>query len=144
MDLMFNVRYRNIGLFGFPYYFFFEMLGAVIEFVGYPLMIGSFILGIIDLKFFMLFFAVALVWGMAISVTSLALAELSYRRYPGWKAVPQLLQAAFYENFGYRQLHAFWRFKGMVRYLFGKRSEWGEQDRYKFRESNSEGRGHDE
>ncbi len=135
INMFFNLKYRNIGMIGYPYYFIFELLGAVIEFIGYPLVIMSFILGIIDLRFFLLFIAVALVWGLCISVTSLTLAELSYKRYPGRKALWQLLQAALYENFGYRQLHAYWRFKGMIRYIFGKKADWGEVHRYRFEHS---------
>ena len=134
--MLFNPRYGMIGLIGFPYYFFFELLGAVIEFLGYPLVIGSFILGIINLKFFLLFMGIAILWGLCISVTALVLAELSYRRYPGRVALWQLIQAAFYENFGYRQLHSFWRFKGMVRYLFfGRKTEWGQRLRQGFDET---------
>jgi cellulose synthase/poly-beta-1,6-N-acetylglucosamine synthase-like glycosyltransferase len=133
MSLMFNPRYKAIGMFAFPFYFIFEFVGAAIEFLGYPIVVVSFILGVIDLKFFALFAAVALLWGLFISIASLALAELSYRRYEGRYALWQLIQAAIYENFGYRQMHAFWRFKGMVRYLFGRRSGWGEQSRRSFR-----------
>ena len=35
---------------------------------------------------------------------------------------------AFLENFGYRQLTAFWRFKDFIEYIFGKRS-WGQLEK---------------
>jgi hypothetical protein len=43
----------------------------------------------------------------------------------------QLMIAALLENFGYRQLTAWWRFKGFVEYFTGKRA-WGKMEKKGF------------
>jgi len=125
LRMFFNPRYGTIGLIGYPYFFIFEMLGALVEFIGYPIIIICFALGIVDKSFFLLFLAVAIVWGMCISYTAVALEEVSYRRYKKRSDIWRLFAAGFLENFGYRQLHSFWRLKGMLKYIFGTKSGWG-------------------
>lgn len=132
IGMLLNPRYGRIGLVGFPYFLIFEMFGALVEFVGIPVTIACYLLGVVNLHFFLLFFAVSLVWGLGISFASIALAEMSYRRYEGWDDFLALFRAAVLENFGYRQLHAFWRLKGMVRYLFRDRHAWGSIRRTEF------------
>ncbi len=132
IKLFFNPRYGTLGLIGYPYYFIFEMIGALIEFIGYPVVIFAFILGVINMTYFLMFLAIAFVWGLCISCASLVLAEMSFQRYPEPTALRDLFIAAFFENFGYRQLHAYWRTKGMIRYLFSKNTDWGHIKRVSF------------
>ncbi|MFA5810675.1 MAG: glycosyltransferase family 2 protein, partial [Thermoleophilia bacterium] len=121
-----------LGLFGFPYFFIFELLSAPIELLGIPLIFVGYIMGTMDIPFFILFLGVAIVWGMCISSFSLLLSELSFERYRMKNAGLELFLAAFFENFGYRQLHAFWRVRGMVRYFLTRDTEWGKLDREKY------------
>jgi hypothetical protein len=44
------------------------------------------------------------------------------------KDVAILILYAFFENFGYRQLYAWWRVKGLISYLKGD-LQWGEMKR---------------
>jgi hypothetical protein len=109
------------------------MLGAVVEAVGYPVVVAAFLAGMLNTSFFILFLTVAVAWGVVISFTAVALADSSYQRYSNRGALGQLLAASALENFGYRQLHAFWRVKGMIKYAFGRRpTEWGEMKREGF------------
>jgi len=71
------------------------------------------------------------VYGSLLSVASVALEELSFRRYP---KVTDLLRLAAYgvlENFGYRQLATWWRIVGIVDYFKGKQG-WGTMKRKGF------------
>jgi len=65
-----------------PYFFFAEMLSPVVEVLGYLAMIGAFIFGIISLKFFLLFLFLAIFYGVFLSVASIFLEEMTYKRYP--------------------------------------------------------------
>lgn len=123
--LAMNPRYGSLGLFAFPYFLLFEFLGAPIEFLGIPIIIGSYAIGILDSQFFMALMIVSIVWGLCLSVGALVLAEMMYRPYPKSSDLVKLLWAAIAENFGYRQLHAYWRCRGIVRYFFGAGSSWG-------------------
>jgi len=58
------------------------------------------------------------------------LEELTFRRYDRMRDVMILILYAFLENFGYRQIHAWWRLKGLIDFLKGNKS-WGEMTRSK-------------
>ena len=45
--------------------------------------------------------------------------------------------ASLLENFGYRQMISFWRFKGIIEYYLGKR-DWGKMEKKGFEKKNEE------
>lgn len=126
-----NPRYGRIGMAAFPLYFFLEMFGPLFEAVGYLLLVFTIIIGRASFLYLLTFFIVALVLGVVLSVSALVLEELTFRRYPNKKDLFRLFWLAVLENFGYRQLTAFWRFKGFisgVRHVKG----WGKMERKGF------------
>jgi hypothetical protein len=52
------------------------------------------------------------------------LEELSFHMYPRTRDLLVLFGVAVVENFGYRQLTAFWRLQGLIRWLLGKQPKW--------------------
>jgi hypothetical protein len=62
---------------------------------------------------------------MLLSISALALEELSSRRYLHGRELARMLTAAMVENFGYRQLVSVWRTLGLLD-LARKRRTWGE------------------
>jgi cellulose synthase/poly-beta-1,6-N-acetylglucosamine synthase-like glycosyltransferase len=128
-SMVFNPAYGKLGLIIMPYYLFFEALGPCIEILGYISVFVSFFLGLLNFEFLLLFLTLAIVYGVFLSTTGVFLEELTYRRYPQWHHLFVLLMYGVLENFGYRQLSAFWRFQALIFYLQGKR-EW-EYVRYK-------------
>ncbi|MGH7771500.1 MAG: glycosyltransferase family 2 protein [Candidatus Binatia bacterium] len=120
-SLLFNPRYGNLGMFVFPYYLLFEVLGPLIEVLGYITVFISFSLGIVSADFFFLFLTLAIFYGVFLSTAGVFLEELTYRRYPQWSHLFTLLIYGVLENFGYRQLNSFWRCQGMILFLLGKR-----------------------
>ena len=129
--MMFNPKYGAVGLFAFPYFVMFELLGPFIETFGYLVVIVSFVLGILDVHFFLMFLAVAILYGMFLSIAAVLLEEISFRRYPGWIDLTKLLAYSVIENFGYRQIlsaikvKAFWD-------AIRRRRAWGEMQRRGF------------
>ena len=119
--MMFNPLYGRIGFFTLPYYLFFEMLGPIVEFLGYIIVPTSYFLGLLSLEFFILFIFLAIVYGIFLSTTGIFLEEITYKRYPGWGHLIKLLIFAVLENFGYRQITTFFRFHATLYYIFGKR-----------------------
>jgi cellulose synthase/poly-beta-1,6-N-acetylglucosamine synthase-like glycosyltransferase len=118
-------RYGVFGCVAFPYFVVFELLGPVIEIVGYACVTASAALGTLSLTFLGAFFAAAVLVGMLLSVSALALEELSSRRYLRRRELARMFTAAALENFGYRQLLNIWRTLGLVD-LTRKRQAWGE------------------
>jgi hypothetical protein len=115
----------------FPYFFFLELLGPVIEVAGYIAFAATLLLGLGSLPYVVAFLALAVVFGMALSVGAIGLEELTFRRYHRTADLLALFWLAIAENVGYRQLNSWWRIKGMVAALRGK-EEWGELTRKGF------------
>ena len=131
--MMLNPRYGTIGLFAFPYFFLFEMLGPFVETLGYLVVILSFLLGILDLQFFLLFVAVAGLYGVFLSMSAVLLEEISFRRYPGWIDLTKLLVFSVLENLGYRQMLALFKVRAFWD-VIRRRRTWGHMDRSGFGE----------
>jgi cellulose synthase/poly-beta-1,6-N-acetylglucosamine synthase-like glycosyltransferase len=129
--MMFNPRFGVIGLFSMPYYFFFELLGPVIETMGYIFVMLSYFFGIVNVQILVLFFVVAIVYGMLFSVGAVLLEEISFHRYPRARDLFKLIVYAMLENFGYRQMTVLWRIKGLWDYFRGVKS-WGTMQRTGF------------
>jgi len=130
--ILFNPRYGSLGMLAFPYFFVFELLGPVVETLGYVVVILSALLGLITLKFFLMFVAVALLYGTFLSVAAILLEEISFRRYPGWMDLAKLLVFSILENFGYRQMLSLFKVKAFWDILL-RRKTWGKMDRTGFR-----------
>jgi cellulose synthase/poly-beta-1,6-N-acetylglucosamine synthase-like glycosyltransferase len=129
--MLFNPRYGVIGLAAMPYFFLVELLGPVFEFFGYVAMVVMFAMGILNEQLALLFFIVALFYGVMFSVGAVLLEEMSFQRYPKPGDLALLLSFGVLENFGYRQLTAWWRVKAFWDYFRGKKS-WGTMERKGF------------
>ena len=129
--MLFNPRYGILGLLAVPYFFFIEMLGPVIEAVGYVVVIGGFYFGKINFELFALFFTVSVIYGIMFSVGAVLLEEMSFHRYPRLRDLATLISLGVIENFGYRQMTVWWRVKAFWDYMRGVKS-WGAMQRVGF------------
>ncbi|MCK5426392.1 MAG: glycosyltransferase, partial [Thermodesulfovibrionia bacterium] len=119
--MIFNPGYGRLGMFIFPYYFFFEMLGPIVEIFGYIVVPLSYFFGLLSVDYFLLFLILAIFYGIFLSTAGVLLEELTYRRYPEWSHLFKLLIYGILENFGYRQINSFWRFQAIIFYILGRR-----------------------
>lgn len=126
-----NPKYGLLGLISLPHFFFFEMLGPVIELTGPFVILISFLMGWLDVSFALLFLGIAILYGLIISLWSLTLEEFTSKRYEEPMDRIKLIGTAILENFGYRQIHSYWRLKGIFDFL-RKEKSWGEMKRENF------------
>ena len=129
--MLFNPKYGRVGMIAFPYFFFLEMLGPVIELLGYLSFTMTVLAGRANLALVVAFLSVAIILGGALSLSAVALEELSFRRYPRLGDLLRLFALALLENFGYRQLSAWWRLKGTISAIRGVEG-WGHMTRKGF------------
>ncbi len=129
--MLLNPRYGRIGVIAVPYFFFLEMLGPVVELLGYVSFTATIVSGRADWYLIGAFLAVALALGGVLSVSAVALEELSFRRYPRLSDLLRLFGLAVLENFGYRQMNTWWRVQGTISALRGVKS-WGKMTRKGF------------
>lgn len=122
--MMFNPKYGVPGVLAFPYFFFLEMLGPVVEVLGYFTFALAFVLGRYEIIHALAFVSVAIAFGIANSIAAIALEELTFRRYQRLGDVLRLMWLSIAENFGYRQLSTYWRMRGLMSARKAKKG-WG-------------------
>lgn len=130
--LLFNPRYRALGMVVYPYFVFMELLAPIVEALGLVGLALGLTVGVVNVRFAVLFFLCAYGYGAILGVFALLLDEMSYRRYEQLSDRLILLGWALLENFGYRQLTVVWRLKGLIKLLRGK-TDWGAMERRGFR-----------
>lgn len=129
--MLLNPRYGRIGLFAYPYFFFLEMLGPIIEIFGYIAFFISLCLGIVNTPFAIAFLLAAIVFGITLSIAAVGLEEVCFRRYPHIRDLLHLFYLSIIENLGYRQLNAYYRMRGVYSKFRGKKG-WGKMIRKGF------------
>lgn len=122
--MMFRRPYGRIGMVVLPYLYLLEMLGPLVEFVGYFTIVFSIVAGITSSLWLLAFLFLALAFGVTVSIAAVALEELCFRRYPKFSDLVHLFGIAVLENLGHRQIVTFWRVYGFFSYLRGKKG-WG-------------------
>lgn len=129
--MLLRTRYGRIGMAVMPHFYFLEMWGPLVEVMGYVVFLLTFLAGWTSPSYVSAFLMVTVVLGIALSVSALALEELAFRRYPRLPDLLRLFVLAVTENVGYRQLTAFWRARGLLRFL-RKTKGWGAMPRTGF------------
>ncbi len=129
--MLLNPKYGRVGTLAFPYFFFLEMLGPIIEALGYLGFALAIVLGRASPQYVIAFLSLAIAFGIALSVAAVALEELSFRRYPRTRDLLALLGLSFVETVGYRQMSTWWRVRGVISKIRGKHG-WGAMDRRGF------------
>jgi len=142
-SMMFRPRYGVIGTVTMPWFFVFELLAPVVEVLGlvwFGVLMLLFLTGrwfpqfegLVDPDLVLLLLSASVLFAVFVTLVALLAEELSFRRYRGLSDLLRAIWAAVEENFGYRQLNAFWRLGGLVEALCGTHRDWGEMTRKGF------------
>lgn len=129
--VLLNPRYGAMGLVGYPYFFFVEFLGPMVEAMGLVGVVAGLLLGALDVPFVLLFFLGAYGYHLVLTACILLFEEVSFHRYEGMRDRLWLLLWMLLEYFGYRQLTVLWRLCGFCKFWRG-RTDWGVMKRRGF------------
>jgi cellulose synthase/poly-beta-1,6-N-acetylglucosamine synthase-like glycosyltransferase len=135
-NMIANPKYGKVGMLAMPFFVFFELLGPIIEIIGIVVVILSYLFGYINTQFMVLFLMASVLLGIIMSVSAILCEELTYRKYTRLRDLTKLIAFAFFENIGFRQLHALWRFRGIIDFLKGNK-DWGTMTRKGFTQKKS-------
>jgi cellulose synthase/poly-beta-1,6-N-acetylglucosamine synthase-like glycosyltransferase len=119
-----NPRYGAVGLFALPYLAFFEGLGPLIEVGGYAVTTCAAVTGLLNWEHYRVILTAGVLLSAASSFLAVLLDDVTGRRYPRAPELAALGLSAFMENFGYRQLTAWWGCVGTWQTLRGQ-GGWG-------------------
>jgi cellulose synthase/poly-beta-1,6-N-acetylglucosamine synthase-like glycosyltransferase len=129
-EMLANPRFGRIGLLAMPYFMVFEYLAPIMEVAGYVILPFGWALGLLDHRLFALFVGMAFAYGLCVSLTTLLLEELSFRRYRT-RHLLRLIGVAVLENFGLRQLESWWRLVALITWR-GRPQTWASAPRQGF------------
>ncbi|MCU7613457.1 sulfatase-like hydrolase/transferase [Chryseobacterium sp. GMJ5] len=129
--MMFNPKYGKLGMISLPYWFFFELLGPLVEFSGYIIFIIFLLLGIISWPFFSVLFALVISMGFLYSIYAILVDLVSYQVYTKRKDFFALIATAFSEPFYFHPIVVKAGVNGFIDY-FRNSHGWGEMTRQGF------------
>ncbi|MWV55136.1 glycosyltransferase family 2 protein, partial [Chlorobium phaeovibrioides] len=112
-DMMFNPRYGLAGMFGMPFFFFFEAISAVVEATSYIIASIALCIGMVTPIELLLIFSAGVLSGSFVSVVAVLMQEGTRMRQRRVRDLLRLLLAGLVEFFGYHQLHVLFSLKGI-------------------------------
>ncbi len=128
--MLFNPRYKEVGLIAFPYFIIFEVIGPWIEAQGLIVFLIALALGLLNPGIILLLFIGTIFMGLAVSIISLYIMERGNDYFPK-NDISILILYAFCENFGIRQFFSVQRLGGYINALRNKQG-WGRMVRKGF------------
>jgi len=126
-----NPKYGLLGMLSYPYWFFFEFLAPIIEFIGFVCFLIFVLFGLIHWSFFLglLFFIFS--FGFLYSVFAILMEVLTYNQYKRSKDILKLVLTAFLEPFIFHPFVVWSAVMGNID-LLRKKNAWGEMTRQGF------------
>ena len=120
-----NPKYGAVGIISFPYFVFLEYITPFLEIIGIVTITISFLVGIINTQFFIMYLLIYMGYSMMVSMISIILDRYIFNTEG--KIIRKLLLFSILESFGYRQMISFFR----IGNIFKSNQEWGEMTRKK-------------
>ncbi|MBN8551342.1 MAG: glycosyltransferase family 2 protein [Caulobacterales bacterium] len=130
--ITFKPHHGALGMIGMPYILVSDVIGPLVELLGYGLLICFWLLGWLSLDWVLALYLLTFAMGTLLSMGAIALEERRLRRFPTAAGMVRAAVAAVVENFGYRQLNLFWRLHGTIQALRHEQG-WGQQRRRGFK-----------
>jgi len=124
-------RSGSLRFIGLPYYVLFEVMGPLVELLGYILIPIAFIMGFLSPVYFWAFLFLAITSGAFLSISAVFLEEVSFGLYRSWGDFALMIGVGVVENFSYRLLTLLFRLGAVLDIILG-RGGWGKQERAGF------------
>jgi cellulose synthase/poly-beta-1,6-N-acetylglucosamine synthase-like glycosyltransferase len=122
--MFFRPRYGAVGLLALPYTLLFEVLGPLIQMLGYVIVVVLLIVHQISWWYAGAFLVIALVSAPIQTLGAILIEDVGYERYRGRDLI-RLTGWALLETLWYAPLTAFWRTWATGLVLAGRRPDWG-------------------
>ncbi len=125
----FNPKYNVLGLISYPYWFFFERLAPIVEFVGIIYFAVLIATNKIRWDYAFGFIILAYLFTVIFSLIAIITEELTYHQYKKKGTGIHLITIAFLEPFVNHPFVLYAAIRGNSDYYFNKKKKWGEMTR---------------
>jgi len=132
IKVFYNPKYGKFGMLGYPYWFFYEWMAPLLEFIGLVYFIFLVIMERINWPFFLLLLIFVYTFAISLSTWAILFEEKTFHKYNSRRDVLKLIAIGFIEPIIYHPLTVIWAVKANIEYVFGKRG-WGKMEHMGFR-----------
>jgi biofilm PGA synthesis N-glycosyltransferase PgaC len=129
--LIFNPRYRFLGMISMPFWFLFEWLAPIVESTAFLYLIMMAFLGILNVALFVTLFLLIYAFAIMYSTAAILFEELSFHQYKKKRDILKLLATALIEPVFIHPLTVYYAIRGNLDLLTGVKN-WGEMKRKGF------------
>ena len=123
--MIFNPRYGTTGLFGMPYFLFFEAFAPLVEVAAYTLAITFLILGLTTLKEILVLIFLAYSANVFLTLLTIYITEKSNQRSTSWKDYWKEVVAIFTDALGWHQIRVVVSLLATFEYFILRRHDLG-------------------
>lgn len=135
--MFFNPDYGILGLLSYPYWFFFEFLAPIIEFLGLLSFVIFAFFGVINWSYFIQLLLMVFSFGILYSVFAILMEVLTYNQYKKKSEILKLVFTAMVEPIVFHPFVVYSAIRGNLDYLRKKKS-WGVMTRKGFAQNTKE------
>ncbi|NJW53050.1 glycosyltransferase family 2 protein [Salinimicrobium oceani] len=129
--MLFNPKYKILGMLSYPYWLFFEYYAPLIEVIGISITVLLAVLGIISWKWFLLFLFFVYSFAVMFSMIALFTEESTFKRYETIQDLRKLTLAALLEPLMFHPFTVYAAVRGNWEKITGNKG-WGEMTRKGF------------
>lgn len=123
--MLLNPKYGKTAFLVLPYFFSFEFLVPIIEFLGIITLIISFFFGQIDFQYLLIITAMIYLFYFSITVISILIDEILYKSYANYKELLILAGMAAIEPIVYHPITVYAALRGYWNFFRKKEQNWG-------------------
>ena len=129
--MLFNPKYKTLGMLSYPYWLFFEYYAPIIELLGLLITFLLVILGFISWKYFFLFLFFVYSFAVMFSMIALYTEEATFKKYQRLEDLLKLSLVALLEPIFFHPFTVYAALKGNWEKITGNKG-WGEMTRKGF------------
>ncbi len=129
--MLFNPRYKNVGMLGYPYWMLFEWLAPILEFTGIIYFIILAFSSDINWNYVTVLLTFVYMFSVSMSAWAILLEAFTFHKYDKPSHIASFLLTAMIEPLIYHPLTVWWGIRGNIDYWRGI-STWGTQERKGF------------
>lgn len=123
--MFFNPKYGKTAFLILPFFFLFEFLVPIIEFLGLIILTTAFINNSINVEYLLIAGLMVYLFYLLITLVSILVDDYLYRSYANYKELIILIFMAIIEPFFYHPLNVYASLKGYWLFVRQKEQKWG-------------------